>query len=490
MRFRHMLATLIAMGALPPLTPAATTGHDSPFKVSRAELLRTVKSVGVMPVLVPELVPDPDGVARRLEAEVLLRMTPARFELVAPESMKTIEDRAKTTLGGLYDPMTGRPNGDKVRAYREYVANEYRHVHPVDAWLRVRVVERLAPTVNGTATWDGVSDSSTGRTGFTGYMVSGLASGHVPVLSLSVQLIAADGRVLYENLGGLQVLRYVKRVAGNIETLRVDPKFIMHDSARDARALGIALDPLVRGEQAKAQAEPPVAPAAATETTTVRQPSRDELVARFHRLALAPLEIGATEQHDQAQARYAELLKDRLTQLGFEVVAAEDYATRWREELKNAGGVYDPFTGHADEAKRRAALVKVVGAVRDQHEVDAVVVPAIEARNAYLQDDYATWDGAKELAVPTKRRFDAFFGLFHYGYVRSLSLGVRFVDAEGEVLYEGRGAIQLAEHLEGQRHVSVPESDLFADPAKDRQAVEIALKELEPPAVKRPESGR
>ena len=41
-------------------------------------------------------------------------------------------------------------------------------------------------------------------------------------------------------------------------------------------ALGIALDPLPRGEQAKAQAEPPVAPVATTETTAAGRLSRDE----------------------------------------------------------------------------------------------------------------------------------------------------------------------------------------------------------------------
>ena len=488
MRLRSVLATLVALTALAPLAPAATPTADPRFKIPRAQLLTTVKSVGVMPVFVPDLVPDSDGVARRLESEVLARIAPAGFELVPPEAMKEIQDRAKTALGGVYDPMTGRPNNDKVRAYREYIANEYRHDHPVDAWLRVRVVERLAPTVNGTATWDGVSDSSTGRTGFVSYMVSNAASGHVPALSLSVQLSAADGRVLYEGLGGLQVLRYVHGIAGHVEMPAVDPAFIMHDAARDERALGIALDPLARGEQAKAQAEPPVAPAATTEATAAGRLSRDELLARFHRLALAPLEIGAIDQHDPTRARYAELLKSRLTELGFEVIPADDFATRWEEEVKNAGGLYDPFTGHADEAKRRATRAKVVGAVRDQHEVGAVVVPAVEARNAYYHGDQAEWDGVRELAATTKSGLGALFSPSYSGYVRSLSLSVRFVDGDGGYLYEGLGGIQLTEHLDGQHHVPVPQSDLFMDPAKDQHAVEVALKGLEPPVSKRPAS--
>jgi hypothetical protein len=486
MMLRHVLATLVVIAVLAPLAPAATPAPDPRFKVPRSQLLTMVKSVGVMPVSVPDLVPDSDSVARRIEAEVLARMTPAGFELVPSEAMREIQDRAKTALGGLYDPMTGRANNDKLRAYREYVTNEYRHDHPVDAWLRLRVVERLAPTINGTATWDGVSDSSTGHTGFSGFMVSGAAAGHLPVLSLSVQLTAADGRVLYESSGGLQVLSYVKGFAGNIEILRVDPKFIMHDPARDERALGIALDPLARGEQAKAQAEPPVAPTATTETTAVGLLSRDELIARFHRLGLAPLEIGAIGQHDQAQARYAELLKSRLTKLGFEVVPADDYATRWEDELKSAGGFYDPFTGRADDTKRRALRARVVGAMRDLHAVDAVVVPAIEARNAHYHDDYATWDGGKELTTATKSGLGALFSPSHYGYVQALSLRLRFVDGDGAYLYEGLGGIQLAEHLEGQRHVPVPQSDLFVDPAKDEQAVEVALGGLERPSAKRP----
>ncbi|HUO78625.1 MAG TPA: hypothetical protein VMU00_00645 [Steroidobacteraceae bacterium] len=488
-----LFALLLAAAALAAAARAAPAANapaapDPRFKVPRTELLATVRSVGVMTVTVPDRVPDAEAVARRLEQAILAHLAPAGFELVPPQAMREIQDRAKTTLGGLYDPMTGHADNDKIRAYREYIVSEYRHQHPVDAWLRVAVVERAAPYVNGKAAWDGVSDSCTGRTGLGGLLSSGGASGYVPALTLVVRLDAADGRVLYQGVGGLQVLRYVKQGDAMMETVGIDPKFIMSDPARDERALGIALDPLARGAQPPEAREPAVAPAAPAETAVAGRPSRDELLARYHRVALAPLEIGAIEQHDAAQARYAQLVTDRLTKLGFEVVPAEDWAQRWRDEQHGVGGLYDPYTGHADPAKFRAARARVAAAVRDAHEAAAVVVVAVEARSAYYHDDYATWDGIRELAATSKSGFGAIFSPTHYGYVKALSLSVRFVGTDGDFLYEGRGGIQLTEHLDGQRHVPVPEADLFRDQGNDELAVQTALQGLAPPAPKRPAS--
>lgn len=488
MTIRYVLATLLVAAALPSLVLGATPAADPGFKVPREQLIATVKSVGFMPVSVVGIVPDADTVARRLESEVLAHMAPAGVELVPPEVMKEIEARARTAVGGLFDPLTGRQLPDKVRAYQQYNANEYRRDHPVDAWLRVRVVERLALIEQGAATWDGVSDSATGHTGFAGFMLSGGARGVVLALSLSVQLITVDGRNLYDSRGGLQVLEYVNGPAGNLNMVPVDPKSIMQDPARDERALGIALDPLARGKQAKPAPEPRVAPAASTKTSGSPGLSPDELRRRFHRIALAPLELGPIAKHEPAQARYADLVRSRLTELGFEVVPADEFSTRVVEEITSIGGVHDAFTGHIDAAKNRAVFAKVARAACEQHEVSAVVVPAVESRTASYRGELATWDGVQESAAKSKSGLAALFSPTEYGYVRSLSLVVRFIDVDGESQFEGRGGIQLAEHLEGERHVSVPEQELLADSAKDKRAVEIALNDLQPQVAKPPSS--
>jgi hypothetical protein len=494
MRVPAILAALVATAAVAWSARAATPAPPPPpapdphFKIPRAQVIATVKSIGVLPVTVANVVPDAEAVAQRLETQILARMAPAGFGLVSPEAMKEIQGRARTALGGLYDPVSGRPIQDKLTAYREYVSNEYRHEHPVDAWLLVRVIERLAFIKEGAATWDGVSDSSNGRTGFARYFSGGKAQGNVPALSLLVQLSAADGRLLYENVGGLQVLEYVTGMTGHIDMSPVDPKFIMTDPARDERALGIALDPLASGEAAKPVKEPSPPPTTANNESGSPNLSRTELLSRFHRVALGPLELGAIEQHNQAQARYSDLLRSRLTQLGFEVVPADDLAARWREELKNLGGLHDPFTGRMDEAKYRAARTKIVRATCEQYGVGAVVLPIVESGTAPYRGDEAAWHGVKESATTAKSGFTALFSPTQYGYVKSLSLSVRFFDADGIYLFHGQGGIQLEEHLDGLRHVSVPEQDLFADPARDQRAVEIALHELEPPLSQRSKS--
>ena len=65
-----------------------------------------------------------------------------------------------------------------------------------------------------------------------------------------------------------------------------------------------------------------------------------------------------------------------------------------------------------------------------------------------------------------------------HGTISALSLQVALMDSVGEVYYVNNGGIQLLNHVKGMKFVPVPEYDIFADPARDEKAVEIALRPL------------
>ncbi len=492
-RLAHVLFSLLGFFAA-----EAYAGHeqgpDASFKIPRAELISTIKTVGMMPITVAAEVPDVDGVSARYEAELVERFTAAGFSVVPPSGMREIRERIQTTLGGIYDPVTGHPIKERVEALSERSHDEYLASHKVDALLQPAIVLRSAEFDAGKARWDGVTDSSSGRSGMAHFMTSLMMGGadvygQVPALSFVVDLTDPGGKLLYTGAGGLQVLGYARAGAqGLLATVRlsdVDAKFIMTDPARDARALSLALDPLLHGSApaaVKIASMPVSSPGAAGGALTV---SREELIARFPRLALAPLGLMQIAQRDQVRLRYREALAQKLRELGFEVSGGDDYGRLWDAECAAAGGYFDPFSGRLNEAKLKASRLQVFKSMQAHEAATAVVLPTVVFRAARYRSGTAEWDGATESLTPGKSRFGALFdrSMNYGGELQALSLVVRIIDPAGELVFEGSGGIQLTERFPGGGQRPLAESELFSDPGKDTRAIDIAVADLAPPAA-------
>jgi hypothetical protein len=462
------------------------------FAVPRAQLITTIKTVGVMPVEMDEAVPNPDEVAARLEQDITQRLQRAGFTVVPASEMRAIRARGLTTLGGVYDPMTGLPNREKVDAVREFSRQEYRVQHPVDGILRLGIVRRSAEFNVGWSEWDGVRERVTSVSGLADVMAQGMVAGvhragTVPALSLGVNLVDARGETLYTGVGGLLVLGY-PTVGGSMagyDLSAAGPKGGLEDPAITARALTIALDPLATGAVSDKSLEFKLRPTA--KDTGAHAPMAVADLLREHpRVALASLEIPppAPEQAERVQGRYREMLTARFTALGFEVVSGNDFDGLWAAERSGAGGFYDAFTGRPDHAKLDTAMARVLARLRERYGIAGVIVPSIVPRKAPSAQGYAHWDGAAE---PVSGGGSLLFNksifnpnLNFAGHLDANSLKVRVLDSAGQVLYQGYGGVELTQHLDHGRFVLVPESSLFADGARDTAAVDAALHGLAP----------
>lgn len=486
-RTRATLVAVIAFLAAPAVRASDSTPEvDHHFKVPREELLAKIKTVGLMKVEVPIDVPDAPKIAQRIETEVSERLAAIGLTVVPSLAYTGIRNRAEAALGGLFDPLTGAPNQDRIRAFQDFVRNEYELKHPVDAYLNVAVVVRQAAASRGQINWDGlVGETATGKTGFRGFTEGGNFSGTVPVLSLYVRLSGLDGKVLYASMGGLQPLAYLgtAKSGSGVEARRIDPKFVMSDPARDERAFEIALDPWIRGG-AVATAARAANPVAIPESAAAPLPTRTALLAAHARVVIAPIDLPPLERQQDVAARYDDTLTSRLSKLGFTVAGSADYAKLLLEERDRLGGYYDIFTGKLDPAKLAAARSRVLETLRKNYGVTAVVTTGIEPRRAPFRYGTADWDGASESVSYSKSMLASAFGGSgdYVGVLNALSLVVRIVDAEDNSLFSGVGGIQLTEKLTDGRTVAIPPGELFADPAKNARAVEIALRGLAPPS--------
>ncbi|HEY1491565.1 MAG TPA: hypothetical protein VGF35_02970, partial [Steroidobacteraceae bacterium] len=423
------------------------------------------------------------------EAEIVRRLQAAGFTVVPPALMREIQQKIKTTLGGLYDPMTGQPVREKFDAYAEFSTTEYLAAHKVDAILRPLIRLRSARFGGNTAQWDGASDSSSGRSAsgnFWAAMTGTSLSGAVPALSLVVRLSDAGGKVLYTAAGGIQVLGYARvelhSLLSSMKQLDIDAKAVMTDPARDARALSLALDPLLLGTEAH-PADIPAPPAATASNAHPAAPPAEPLTARYPRLTLAPLELADLPQRDAVRTRYRDALTARLNQLGFQVLNSDEFGRKWDEERTAAGGFYDPFTGRPDEAKTNAARARVLQGLPEGSRPDAVVIARVVERAATYSAGTAEWDGVQQPVEASGRAPSLFDSERNRGgRLTAASLELRLLDPAGVSLLEGIGGIELTELVEGGRPMHLTANHLFSDPARDSRAVDIALAPLAPPA--------
>ena len=490
MRCAALVAPLVlGLGGLATAVDTAELG----FKKPRAELVAAVKTIGLLPADVTESVPNPDAVAERYESLIGAQLEQAGFQLVKPAAMREIRERLKKTLGGLYDPMTGRELPGKVKAFQEYSRSEYLMSHKVDATLWVGIIVRRARVSGASADWDGVSETATGHSGVGGFLTdtfSGNAfSGVLPALSVGVVLTDTHDERLYERAGGLQLLEYLRRDGSDYAQPRVDPRALMTDPARDARALAIALDPLTHGSSQASKTSIEVAAIAPTTKDNALSVPRDELFTRYRTVAIGPLGIGDLPQRAEVEQHYHELLVDKLQKLGFTVVGENDYAGLWSAEEAAAKGFYDPFTGRIDRANLHASCTRVFAQLHDKYPIDAVVLPSLADRPAPFSRSKAHWDGVIEPVAAPQHGFAALTDQTSQliGTMRAVSLIVRIAAPDDTTLFEDRGGIQLTERLIRGRSVDVPPQELFADETKNAQAIEVALRQLAPaPPGQRP----
>jgi hypothetical protein len=492
MNIRMRVGACVAASAagLLTLSGIARAGEkpdDNGFLKPRAEIVASVKTIGVMPLEIDKAVPDAAGVREHYESEVVARLERAGFSVVKPSVMRAIHDRLGQALGGVYDPTTGKPDAGKFKALRDFELNEYLATQKVDAVLRIGVVERLVDASGASAAWDGVKDSYTGRGSLTDLFGGDAYIGRLSALSFHVALDDSYGTQLYRRYGGLQLLEYVPLPAdrGLIKRARLMagvPSSIMADPARDERALALALDPLTLGQPPAAGEKIPPGPAARLPDRFPLRVRLRDFNKRYHRFALAPLELPEPAAHADAQREYHDLLAQRLHQLGYTVVGEDTYAQLWAAELASSGGFYNRYTGALERERLAAARARIFAALRDKFGIDAVVQPSVVARMAQFQYLQAGWDGAEEWLA----RKGSLGGMMdpssnYIGTIPALSLIVRITNAANEIVYEEYGGIQVMDQLDNGHEEALPESQLLTNKKQNATAVYLALESLIPP---------
>ncbi len=217
---------------------AATTAPYNPFKTPQAEIKNKVKVVALAPVSVG--VDNPDPVKAKFEALVTAKLQEGGFTVVPSTEYGAIWKQMTETLGGFFDPMTGKRDDQKFKTLRQHAMRELAAKTNADGLMEIAIVPVKVSFNIDHARWHGTDEYM--RSGgawamFFGPQTSGTTTG----LSLYVDLSDINDVDMYINFGGIQLL---SKLSGN-QFYQISRQELFNDEERNHKAVDIALNPLI-----------------------------------------------------------------------------------------------------------------------------------------------------------------------------------------------------------------------------------------------------
>ena len=227
---------------------AAGCGRNryDPWLVPEEQFAATVRTIALVSTEMPEDLEDPDPAQATFDSLLAAELRAAGFIVVTPAVTREIWGRLVDSVGGYYDPFTGRKDTTKYHPVRRAWRRILRETHGADVALFPGIIVVDARVVDWKATWDGTSQTVEpwGKVVLRvlGAVANGLAGTEppdpgertTPAFSLEVQIEHLDGEVMYVNRGGIEVWA---RPGGQ----RVPRSALFQDMERNVKAVRAAL---------------------------------------------------------------------------------------------------------------------------------------------------------------------------------------------------------------------------------------------------------
>ncbi len=218
--------------------------HQKPFRVPSADLRAAVHTIALTPVWLQAEVHD--SIRRRtlaLDSLLAATLEAGGFSLVPATVAESLWSAIRDSSGALYDAATGRPDSARMEAARERFRTTLHGEFQADGILFSSVVGVAARFDDGSAQWDGAKQplANFGKRFVQALLKGGTYEGKTAALSLRTALVGVDGRLLYDNRGGLQIVSIPR--AGKF--IDVPESELLADTARVRGAVHIAVCHLV-----------------------------------------------------------------------------------------------------------------------------------------------------------------------------------------------------------------------------------------------------
>jgi hypothetical protein len=213
----------------------ATTPTYNPFQIPQSDFHLKIKTIAMSPLVIPKWIGSPEAVKSKMEDRIRAQLEEAGFKIIPPEKFQEIWDRLLDQMGGVFDPLTGEIDKEKLETIRSYARREVSLKYGVDAFLHPSI-ELVGAKVDGfSAIWDGTTDSIIFKEWYGAY------HGVTNALSLAIIIVDTNGVNLYINRGGIQVASKIY----NGRFIEVPPSELLANEERNMEAVYIAFKALV-----------------------------------------------------------------------------------------------------------------------------------------------------------------------------------------------------------------------------------------------------
>ena len=224
----------------------ATGAPYNPFKIAQDEFYGKIKVIALAPVVFPRDVEDPEPAAVTFESLIQAKLQEAGFSVVPSREYAETRKRMAQTVGGVFDPVTGRPDESKSKIVQEHTLRELNTKFNATAVLYPSVRAVKAAFNVGLARWDGTSEPIAAG-GFLSTLRTSQSIGTTTALSLVAIIKDIHGVDLYANGGGIQLL---SKLSTNwfpgAQFTPVPRNELFANEERNMTAVNITLGPLVR----------------------------------------------------------------------------------------------------------------------------------------------------------------------------------------------------------------------------------------------------
>lgn len=491
---------------------------DDIFDVPQEQILAQVNRVGLLGASFEEQWPRSSAAQQEFERLATEWLAKANMTTVPSSAYAEIEARLVKEEGGWFDPMNGAVIAGKRQSIKSKARAEFLATHQLNGLLELRIDVISARMFEQKARWHGVTEiarvpSNRGKLMQAFLDSSATVSGTLPALSVAAILYDAEGKKLYGRYGGLQLMSLYQDDPVT-EFFDVEPDFLFSDPVRNARAMRLALRPLVmtkddiRKEDAElrkaaqaARRKPKAGDAAqdddgqtlATPILAARTPksaatlpslrvSKEEFGSRVKTIALSPVWISLDREIPDASDSIEQSISRALQKQGFAVLPSSLYIEAYVRNRAIHAPYFDALTGVLLKERREALDKAVWTELQANHKADAILDPGVVTVMATNNSGTVSWDGVSQSYSQSENVFArlSVSMVDATGSVPAISLASRVYTPDGTDLFVKRVGVQTLRRMAAMGEVDVPADKILADRKRIDEVVEMLLEDLTP----------
>lgn len=198
-----------------------------------------------------------------------------------------------------------------------------------------------------------------------------------------------------------------------------------------------------------------------------------ELKKNYQRIALAPVEAGATlKMPDSAKRAIEAQVQEHLEKRGYTVIPPSVLSGIRETMTEQVGGLKDPATGEIDMDRVHAVRDHSMRELWFTNDFDAVAVIRIDVLQAPVENDKAEWDGVSQKLKKKGR------GLKYTASVAATSIAVSIYDATEQPLFVNYGGLEVLMMRVKEEMQPLDASEYFKDEKRIKKAVQVAVKPI------------